>query len=62
METPGSSEIFSKSIGFVRVIEGEKKLDIMLTERRTHENEIFKIRIWTGEGIGDRSGMMVGCI
>ena len=28
METPGRREIFSKSIGFVGVIEGYKKLDI----------------------------------
>ena len=39
-----------------------EKVRYRLTERRTHENEIFKIRISTREGIGDRSGMMGGCI
>ena len=39
-----------------------EKVRYRLSFVTSRENEILKIRMWTGEGIGDRSGMMVGCI
>ena len=39
-----------------------EKVKYRLTVARSRENEILKIRISTREGIGDRLGMMGGCI
>ena len=58
----GPSIVLFEKFRFSECSRRFEKVRYRLSFVTSRENEIFKIRISTREGIGDRSGMMGGCI